>query len=65
MRQCRHQRHADHVSRLFIRGLLSTDIHHGGLYATHDDLGRVVQRTVPVESDQIKSARAQGVGHGL
>ena len=64
MRQGRHQGHANHVSGLLMGGGLATHIGDCGLYAAHDDLGGVVQSTVPIESNQVKLARAVEVGHG-
>ena len=64
MRQGRHQGHANHISGLRMGGCLPTHIGHRGLYAAHDDLGGVVQSTVPIESNQVKLAQAVEVGHG-
>ena len=64
MRQGRHQGHANHISGLRMGRCLPTHIGDCGLYAAHDDLGGVVQSTVPIESNQVKLAQAVEVGHG-
>ena len=58
------QRQADHPRGLGIAGPGAADIDHGGLNAAHDDRGRVIERAVPIEGDQVEIAGAL-CGHSV
>jgi hypothetical protein len=64
MGQGRQQGHANHIGGGLVVGHGATDIAHGFLNAAGDDAGRVEQRAVPIEGDQVKLPGAVA-GHGL
>ena len=56
--QGRYQGHADHIGGGLVAGHLPTNIGNGVLNAAHDDAGGIEQGAVPIEGDQIETARA-------
>ena len=63
MRKRLHQAHPDDIRRSLVGRHGAANVGDGALDATHDDLGRVEQRPVPVEGDQVKAAGTRW-GHG-
>ena len=56
------QAHADHVAGVLVAGHRHAEVGTGGLDAARDQRGRVEQRAVPVEDDQVELAGSGHVG---